>query len=351
MSLLDKNCMINRYMTIREAMYKIDAGFQKTVFLTENGVLQGCLTDGDVRRHLLDGGSIDDNVCQIVNFSPKYFRREDKRDYQEYMISNMISALPIVDDSMQLIRIETLNSRCISYEKIDENIPVIMMAGGLGTRLKPYTEIIPKPLIPIGSKTITEHIFDKFGKFGCDVFFMIVNYKKSLIEAYFKDSEKYPNLKFVEEPFFMGTVGGVRLLKEKIQENFFLVNCDILVDCDYCQIWKEHIKHKNIMTLVSAKKVITIPYGTVIADKNDEVCDFVEKPKTEYNINTGLYLCSSKIFEYISEQEKLDMPELIKRCINAKERVGQFLIDEDKWYDMGQLEELELMKKAMHNIG
>lgn len=340
--------IITSDMTIEVAMNSIEAGSYKTVFLVEDGILKGVLTDGDVRRYLLKGGSIADNVCQIVNYSPKYFFEEDKEDYRAYMISNMLSAVPIVDAQMHLVRIEYLNGPKKENQIIEEDIPVIMMAGGLGTRLKPYTDIIPKPLIPIGMKTIAERIFDKFISFGCNQLYMILNYKKGLIEAYFKEDGEYDNIKFVEEPFFMGTAGGIKLLQDSCEKNFFVVNCDILVDCDYYEIWQEHCRKNNIITMVCAKKRIIVPYGTIMADENNQVETLVEKPQLIYNINTGMYLCNAKIFEYMEEQEKIDMPDLIQRCIEAGEHVGQVVIDEQDWYDMGQPEELELMKKRLN---
>ena len=174
---------------------------------------------------------------------------------------------------------------------------------------------------------------------------MILNYKKSLIEAYFKDIASYDGLGFVEEPYFMGTAGGIGLLREKCPEDFFLVNCDIIVDFDYYQIWKEHCENGNIVTMVTARKKISVPYGTVEADDDGRVQSLVEKPQLVYNVNTGMYLCNAGIFQYLEENEKIDMPDLILRCIAAGERVGQAVIEENHWYDMGQPEELENMKK------
>lgn len=338
--------MVSKEMTVKDAMRQIEIGLCKTVFLVENNVLIGSVTDGDVRRHLLNGGGINDNVCQIVNYHPKYFTINERVNYQDFMVKNTIHAVPIVDEKMQLIRVEKLSGKEREVRKIDENIPVIMMAGGLGTRLRPYTEIIPKPLIPIGSKTISEHIFDKFALYGCNTYYMILNYKKGIIEAYFNESNKYTDLHYVEEPFFMGTAGGIQLVKEVCKNDFFLVNCDILVDCDYYDIWKKHTKNHNIVTMVLAKKKITIPYGTVSID-NEQVVELIEKPNLTYNINTGLYLCNAKIFEYIENKEKVDMPTLITRCIDAGEKVGQITIEEQDWYDMGQPDELELMKRRL----
>ena len=246
--------IIDKTMSIKDAMRKIEEGQCKTAFLLEDGILLGVITDGDVRRYLLNGGNIDDNICQIVNYEPKYFYESEENDYQKFMIDNAIAAIPIVDHEMHLKRVECLNNKK-ENRKIEEDIPVVMMAGGKGTRLKPYTEIIPKPLFPIGNKTITEHILDKFASYGCNKIFMILNYKKALIKAYFNEINKYKDLHFVEEHFFMGTAGGIQLVKDKCSKNFFLVNCDILVDEDYYKIWREHVDSENVVTIVLAKKI------------------------------------------------------------------------------------------------
>lgn len=336
--------IITADMTIEQAMQCIDDGACKTAFLVEDEILKGTLTDGDVRRFLLKGGSIHENVAQVVNRNPKFFYEDNMESSQEYMMAHVLTALPIVDKNMRLIRIDRLNSGSV-HREIPADVPVIMMAGGLGTRLKPYTEIIPKPLIPIGPKTIAEHILDRFVSYDCKHFYMILNYKKSLIEAYFKDIATYDGLSFVEEPFFMGTAGGIGLLKEQCREDFFLVNCDIIVEFDYYQIWKEHRDKGNIVSMVSARKKISVPYGTIKADEDGRVQSLVEKPQLVYNVNTGMYLCNARIYDYLEENEKIDMPDLILRCIAAGERVGQIVIEENHWYDMGQPEELENMKK------
>jgi NDP-sugar pyrophosphorylase family protein len=314
--------------------------------MVEGEKLVGSLTDGDVRRYLIKGGDIDGNVECIVHRSPKFAYEGQKEDFQQVMLDNFLNVLPILDRDGKIVRIETLDSKKKSLgRRIDENVPVVMMAGGLGTRLKPYTDIIPKPLIPIGNKTITEHIFDRFAAFGCDEYIMVLNYKKSLIEAYFNDIEKYENMTFTEEPYFMGTAGGMGLLSDRLRKNFFLVNCDIVVDYDYYSIWKRHTEMDNIITIVAAEKKISVPYGTIDADDDGRVNGLVEKPQLVYNINTGMYVCNADIFKYMRKGEKIDMPDLIQRCIDAGENVGRVTIDEQDWYDMGQPKELELMKK------
>jgi dTDP-glucose pyrophosphorylase len=343
-----ESLLINRDMTVGDAIRVIDEGECKTAFLTEDGVLLGVVTDGDVRRHLIGGGDIKENVSSIVNFNPRFVYESEAENCQQLMYDAFLTAIPVVDENKRIIRVETLRKRQQFSQRIDENIPVVMMAGGKGARLKPYTDIIPKPLIPIGDKTITEHIFDKFVSHGCNEFYMVLNYKRSLIEAYFHDIEKYEKLSFVEEPYFMGTAGGMGLLRDVIKKNFFLVNCDILVDYDYYSIWRRHVEMENIVTIVSAQKRISVPYGTIVADSGGKVQKLTEKPQLLYNVNTGMYLCNEGIFRYMNKGEKVDMPDLIQRCIDAGENVGQVSIDEQDWYDMGQPKELEMMKKRFN---
>ncbi|MDE6435792.1 MAG: NTP transferase domain-containing protein [Lachnospiraceae bacterium] len=350
MTELEKTMLINENMTIEDAMRVIDQGISKTVFLVSDYVLKGSMTDGDVRRHLLKGGALNESVCKIINYSPKFFKENDSANYQDYMIENDLTAIPIVDNQMKIIRIERLKNNKESIRKIEESIPVVIMAGGFGSRLKPYTEIIPKPLIPIGSKTILERIFDKFEEYGCYKKYVIINYKKKLIEAYFKEDSSYSDLYFIEEPSFLGTAGGIKYTKGVCRDNFFVTNCDVVIDTDYYFIWEEHKKKGNIMTMVLANREYCVPYGTVEISDNGNVICLCEKPRVEYKVNTGMYLCNAKLLDYIDDSEKIDMPELIQRCLNAGEKIGQVTIDGNDWYDMGQLDELEKMKKRYGTI-
>ena len=350
MTELEKAMFINEDMTIEDAMKVIDKGISKTVFLVDNFVLKGSMTDGDVRRHLLRGGSVTESVCKIVNYNPKFFGENDCINYQKYMIENELTAVPVVDKQMRIVRIERLRNRKEPIRRIEKNIPVIIMAGGLGTRLKPYTEIIPKPLIPVGSKTILERIFDKFEEYGCKEKYVVINYKKKLIEAYFKEDSEYSDLYFIEEPFFLGTAGGIKYAKDICKDDFLMTNCDVVVDADYYYIWEEHRKKGNIVTMVLANTEYYVPYGTVETSDDGNVVCLREKPRVEYKVNTGMYLCNARVFDYIENAEKIDMPDLIQRCLEAGERIGQITIDGNDWYDMGQPDQLEKMKKRYEEL-
>lgn len=221
------------------------------------------------------------------------------------------------------------------------------MAGGKGTRLHPYTQILPKPLIPIGNQTITEHIMERFEQYQCSHFDMIINYKKNFIRSYFQDNEIKRNVDFIEEPEFWGTAGGLKLLEGKYKSTFFVSNCDVLIDADYKDIYNVHKQEKNIITLVCAKKKIVIPYGTVSVNEKNEILEFKEKPEYTFLTNTGLYLVEPEFLKMIPEQTFIHITDVIQKCMNAKKKVGTYIIDEENFMDMGQLRELEQMREKL----
>ena len=337
--------LIKRDMSIYEAAKIIDSNLKKTAFLVEDGILKGVVSDGDLRRFLLEKGDINSSVESIINFSPHYvYSDEIGIDYRQYMIDHAINALPVVDRQKKLIRIEFLDSVEAVFQ-LSDNVPVVIMAGGKGTRLTPYTNILPKPLIPVGDCTITEHIMNRFIKYGCKDFILILNYKKNLIEAYFGEAETKGNIQFVEEQRFLGTAGGLSLIREQINEgNFFVTNCDILILDDFHEIYQKHLENKNLITVIVVRKTMEIPYGTISCNDNDEIVNMQEKPSMDYVVNTGMYVCKKEIFDYIEDNEVIDMPDLIRRCMDAGEKTGIFEVHYDAWLDMGQPEELKKMK-------
>lgn len=344
---------INQYIisedaTIKNAMRVINEISGTNVFVCKDGILCATLSDGDIRRHLLASGSLDIPVSKIANYNPIYLYTDDNTsDPIAVMEQHGINALPIVDKDMRLVKIQFVKKPKQKFEVL--NIPVIIMAGGKGTRLQPYTQILPKPLIPIGDITITEHIMQRFVNYSCLHFDMIVNYKKNFIKSYFQDNELKRDIDFIEEPEFWGTAGGLKLLSGKYQDTFFVTNCDILVDADYADIYKYHKKQQNIITLVCAKKKVIIPYGTVKVDAEGIIAEFQEKPEYEFLTNTGLYLVEPEFLDYIPENTFIHITDVVKKCMNKNKRVGTYIIEEDAWMDMGQLDELEKMQKKMNS--
>lgn len=333
---------------IIDAMRKIGNNNKGIVFVCEGQRLVSSITDGDVRRYLINGGSVEEKVSLIANTNPVYLTVKNKDEADRLMQKNGITAIPILDNEKKIIEILFWREEPQQTNEMKQiGIPLVIMAGGKGTRLKPYTDILPKPLIPVGDKTITEYIIDRFAKYGCNNVTMIVNYKKDFIKAYFKDNEVKHNITFVEEQEYFGTGGGLKLLSGSMKETFFMSNCDILIDADYAEILAQHRKAGNIITMVCARKRFMIPYGTIHIDEEGKVIGLQEKPKFEYKINTGFYVIEPEFLSKIPDKTFIHITDVIEQCIKAREKVGTFLIDEEDFMDMGQMDEFAKMKEKL----
>lgn len=339
---------ISPYETIKTAMAKIDKNSQGIIYICEDRQLIGVLTDGDIRRYILCSGDLNADVNSIANKNPKYLEKGMYEDIREFMDKNTITSVPIVNQQKEILSIHFLNGDDKKEKKI-LNLPVVIMAGGKGTRLYPYTQILPKPLIPIGEKTITECIMDRFEEYGCIQFDMIVNYKKNFIKAYFQDNENTRNVSFIEEKEFLGTGGGLKLLSGRYPSTFFMSNCDILVEEDYSDILDYHRQNQNIVTMVCAIKELTIPYGTVDITDSWQALRLNEKPSLSFITNTGFYVIEPAFIDEIPENAFVHITDIIQNCIDKKLKVGVYPVSEDKWLDMGQLDELEKMKRKFES--
>lgn len=341
--------VIDPSITILEAMRRINENASGIVFVCNNNKLIGAVTDGDVRRYILEEGDLSLNIMQIANCNVVWLGIKEEEQAVQTMRQKSISAIPILNSLKEIIKIYFSNGNVIISERKNSilNIPLVIMAGGKGTRLKPYTDILPKPLIPIGDKTITEHIMDQFLKYGCSEIYMIVNYKKDFIKAYFKDGHYKKDISFVDEMAFRGTGGGLKLLEGKICSTFFMSNCDILINVDYSEILRCHREKENLVTLVCAKKKFSIPYGTININSDDEVISLVEKPSNTYLINTGVYVIEPELLSKIPEDTYIHITEIIEKCIWEKEKIGTYIIEDDDWMDMGQFDEMEKMKEKL----
>ena len=261
------------------------------------------------------------------------------------MKQHAIRSLPVLDTQGRLIRILHHGEKPVLPKPV-LGIPVVIMAGGKGTRLKPFTNVLPKPLIPIGDCTITEHIMNRFMEYGCDQFTLVVNYKKNVIKAYFSDIESPCQIQFAQEDVPLGTGGGLKLLENKISGTFFLTNCDILVNADYSDLLNHHRSSGAIATLVCVEKELEVPYG-VVNEENGLVVSMTEKPSYHFLTNSGVYVMESTIFRYIPDHTFIHITDVLQACMDAGEKVGVYTISAEQWADMGQLDEMEKMLKSM----
>nr|NNM91497.1 NTP transferase domain-containing protein [Bacilli bacterium] len=337
--------LIDEQASIVEAMALLDKIpiFKKILFVVRDGRFVAALTDGDIRRWVLKKGNLDACVKDIANYKPQFAYESDRLAAKEFIQNNPIAAMPILNDNDEIISILFLNDKEVKPQ-ITLNLPVVIMAGGLGTRLYPYTKILPKPLIPIGEIPIAEHIINRFYEYGIDQFFLVVNHKKNMIKAYFNEIEKGYSVRYVDEDEPLGTGGGLSLLKGKIDSTFILTNGDILIEEDYEKIYKYHKQNHNVITMVCSLKNIKIPYGVIEFSEGGEIKEMKEKPNIPIFVNTGMYVVEPKVIEELDYNQMIDFPDIIEKYMHRKEKVGIYPVSENSWLDMGQLDELEKMR-------
>ena len=337
--------IIDENYTIKQAIKQLDDCAKKILLVQSNGKLKGVITDGDVRRWILKGGDLTAKAVEIINYKPIYITNNDRANALEIMKKSSIDALPIVDEKGMISSIVFWDDIEISSvkKKTSIELPVVIMAGGLGTRLYPYTKILPKPLIPIGDIPIAERIINKFEEYGCKEFYLTVNYKKNMIKSYFGEIEKDYEVSYVEEDKPLGTGGSLYLLKGKIDKTFFVSNCDVLIDADYADIYKYHKESKNIITMICAVKNLTIPYGVIELENDGKIKSMVEKPEFSFLTNTGMYIVEPEVIDIIPKNEFLGFPDIIDIYRDMGKNVGVYPITEKCWMDMGQIDEMQNM--------
>lgn len=342
--------IITSQASLKDALKKIDKNSLGTLFITENGVFIGTVTDGDIRRILLKEYSLEDSVKSCANRNPivAIFDEYKLSEIHQKMSELQIRAVPVIDLNKKLVGLISTFEPEIEFS--EKPTSVFIMAGGFGTRLDPFTKILPKPLIPFGDKTIVEHIMDNFYKYGFRNFTLSLFYKGNIIKTYFNDNQKYSDLKYVEEEIPLGTGGSLKLLPETNPEESLLVaNCDSIININFEDFFNYHLDNKFDITILGLLKHIKIPYG-VIKYEEGNYLEMDEKPAYDFIINTGFYILKSKVINLISENEKIDMPELIDRAKNQGMTVGLYITSSD-WFDIGQWEEYRQTVEHFKKLG
>lgn len=348
-----EDLIVSGNISTDELLQKInDIGRGVLLIGTEDGV-NAIITDGDIRRYILAHGKLDTDIKKIANYSLKTMSvlEATAKNVRKYMAENRIQMLPIVDSYGKVQRIEFKNGLTIYRKENQKDVRCVIMAGGKGTRLAPFTNILPKPLLPVGEKAIIEHIIEQFNNWGYRKFDIIINYKKEIIKAFFSENV-FKNINNVsinlwEEKECLGTAGGLKLLKDEIQSTFILSNCDILVNADYSELLRKHNENQNMITVVAAPKKIQIPYGTIETVKNGQIKKMKEKPVYSCLINTGVYVVEPQIINMIEENTYIHFTDLMQQCLDKGLKVGTYEVLEDGWMDMGEFSALKSMEKNL----
>lgn len=339
-------------ISVVEAMQKIDHNAKGILFILDaKEKVIGSLSDGDIRRWLIRTGELQANVTGIMNRNLKFRYSGKEENALLEMRKQKIKALPIVDADRHMIKIlfDSDASEEILLKKNTnlKDVPVVIMAGGQGTRLYPYTKILPKPLIPIGDIPIIERIINKFIDFGAKDYYVTVNYKKGMIKSYFAELSPEYSVSYVEENNPLGTAGSLRLINKRFERPIFVTNCDILIHADYANLYEYHRKSGNVMTIVTALKNIVVPYGVLKSKEQGIVTSMEEKPKLSYFVNTGMYILNPEVIERIPENRMFHMTDLADELLKTGDQVGMYPISEDSFLDMGEFEEMKRMEEKL----
>jgi dTDP-glucose pyrophosphorylase len=343
-----ENLVVTENITIKEALKIIDNGaIRIALVVDENNKLLGTLSDGDIRRGLLKNYTLEDSIKDLYFKTPiTALQSESKEKIVQKAIKNQVYQIPIIDENNNLVDIVNLATLLNITKKRNR---VILMAGGLGTRLRPLTDDIPKPMLKVGNKPILETIIKNFASHGFVNITISLNYKGELIREYFKDGSDFGvNIDYLEETSRLGTAGALSLLQNIPNEPFFVMNADLLTDVNFSNLLDFHCFGNANATMCLREYEYQIPYGVVEIDGSN-INSIIEKPTKKFFVNAGIYVLSSTVFEFIPKNEFFDMPTLFNILIEKQKKVLSFPIHE-YWLDIGRMSDFEQAQSEYFRI-
>lgn len=335
---------IDKQTSIIAALKQMDKNSHKLLLVLDDEKFHSLLSIGDIQRAIIANVQLDEPVTKILRSEVRVANVNDDKDkIMSYMKERRNDFMPIIDDEKRVVDVifwEDLFESKREKENPNLKLPVVIMAGGKGSRLRPLTNVLPKPLIPIGDQTMLEDIMDRFVESGCHDFYLSVNYKADVIIRYL-DNLKNPdyNISYFQEEKPLGTAGSLHLLKDKINSTFFVSNCDIIIDEDYTEILNYHRQTGNEITVVAALKNYPIPYGTLETGSSGRLQSIQEKPDITFKINTGMYILEPHLINEIPQNVFFHITYLIEKLIREDRKVGVFPINEGSWTDIGNWDE------------
>ncbi len=346
--------LIDCSKTILEAVRQLDRNDIETLIVKDDVAVVGIFTLGDFRRAVFNGLDINNSINDVVNHDFKYISgKYSDNDVRNLFLNNpMIVDLPVINNRNELIKV--LHTRDYVDEKSllnqfnrIKNIPLVIMAGGKGTRMDPFTRILPKPLVPIGNQPIIKTIMDEFSMYGVHDFYLTINHMGNMIRAYFHDHNLPYTINFIEEDKPLGTAGSLKYMKNNESDKLFISNCDMLMKTNLIALYDFHESHKFDMTIIVSLKHHEVPYGVCEIGKSGALHSIQEKPVFDYFVNTGMYIINKDLIQLIPEGEKFDMTDLISVAKKNLMRVGVYPVSENSWIDIGQWAEYKKSIKEL----
>ena len=335
-----KNRIISTSDTLLVALKQMDTQKVKMLFVFDGEQFVSILTIGDIQRAIVNNIALETAVSNVVDRNKKFaYVGEPMESIRSKMLTLRAECMPVLSADGRLDNVIFWRD-LFEKEETDFrpkiNLPVVIMAGGKGTRLKPITNVIPKPLVPIGDKTILETILDQFESIGCKKFYMSVNYKADMMKYYLGQLDHEYDIEFFQEDKPLGTIGSVSLLKGKITTPFFVSNCDSINEQDYRDVYDYHVNNHNDLTIVTMVKTFKIPYGVIETGEDGLMVSLSEKPELTYQVNTGVYILNPSCMDEIPSGEFFHITHLMEKIKARGGRVGCFPVSEHSWKDMGE---------------
>ena len=340
--------------TIRQAMEQLERTEEKIIFVIDtDSRLVGSLTDGDIRRWILSDGDLKALVSHVCNCSPRVVEEDfDVDELRAEMLNRNLGCVPVVSASREIVKLvfwkDLFQNEVAVTPKRQLELPVVIMAGGKGTRLAPFTNVLPKPLIPMGDRTVIEIIIDQFLPYGLNRFHLSVNYKSKILKSFFEELSPKYSVGYIEETEPRGTAGALRALYSDTPDNVFVTNCDIIIQADLAELVSFHTENNHDLTLVASLKDYKIPYGVCELEKGGSLARIKEKPQYSFLVNTGMYVVRRDRLNLIPENAHCDMTDFIETLKKNGGSIGVFPIGENAWIDTGEWAEY---RKAIDSLG
>jgi dTDP-glucose pyrophosphorylase/mRNA-degrading endonuclease RelE of RelBE toxin-antitoxin system len=339
--------LITSKTPIKEALQKLDILARDAILFVvdTNDKLIGSLTDGDVRRGLLKGVTIDEDVGEIMQQNPRFIRKGSRDIYKIIKLrSQNFRIIPVIDTEDKVITI-------VNFRNLRSYLPIdaIIMAGGRGQRLKPLTDITPKPLLKVGDKSIMEHNVDRLALYGIDDFWFSVKYLGNQIVDYFGDGkDKNRSIQYVWEDEPLGTIGAASKIDDFKHEQVLVSNSDILTNLDYEAFYLDFLEKDADFAVVTIPYNVSIPYA-VLETSNGHVLNFKEKPTYTYYSNGGIYLMKRAMLEYIPKGQHFNATDLMEKLIQENKKVVSYPLV-GYWLDVGKHEDFEKAQNDINTI-
>jgi len=334
--------------TLLEALSKINSLAPNPLvlfILDENECMVGTLTDGDARRALIAGASVNDAVEKVMHRSFNYLMVEDIDDVKEIKRQKdlKMKLVPVLDKEMHIVEI-------INLDKYQTRLPVdaVLMAGGKGERLRPLTEKTPKPLLPVGGKAIIDHNIDRLISYGVKNISVTVNYLGEQLEEHFAEPRGEVKVQTVREPKYLGTIGSIRFVKEFYNDTVLVMNSDLFTNINYEDFFLHFIEHDAEMSVAAVPYTVSVPYG-IFDLEGREIQGLIEKPTYNYYANAGIYLIRRSALDEIPDDTYFNATDLIEKLISENKKVIRFPLN-GTWIDIGNPQEYQKAKELVIHL-